>query len=382
MPCLFACFQPFISQPCAVILILTAGFGDGHNTAARSVAEALRRLCPEEEIEMTDLISEALPRISDVCKSLYQFAITHWPAGWRMTYDLMGRRSVTGPDALWQMAMVNTLKKRIETKQPRLIISTYPLYAILLEALARKQRVPPLCTIITDSISVNRVWVMSGSDLFCVADDETKKVVLGFGVPESKIRVTGFPVDLAFTEPLPDLPPVSHARILYLPSTTGRRVEATLEALKPLFRSGVKLTLPVGKHEKRLYHVLRRFTDSMPPGTMEIIGWTKRIPEFLRTHDVVICKAGGAILHEVLAAKIPAVIDYVVPGQEEGNAEMLVKHGGGVVTKSAKDTAAAVESILTNNSAVGRRMRASMAKISMPDAAVRTAKAALTVASA
>ncbi|MCX6850047.1 MAG: glycosyltransferase [Verrucomicrobia bacterium] len=365
-----------------MILILTAGFGDGHNTAARSVAEALTRLCPEEKIETSDLISEALPLISDVCKSLYQFAITHWPAGWRMTYDLMGRPSVTGPDALWQTAMVNALKARIQQEQPRLIISTYPLYAILLDSLSKRQAVPPLCTVITDSISVNRVWVMSGSELFCVADDETKKVVVGFGVPESKIRVTGFPVDLAFTEPLPVLPPVSHARILYLPSTTGRRVAATLEALKPLFRSGVKMTLPVGKHDKRLYHVLRRFMDSMPPDTIEIIGWTKRIPEFLRTHDVVICKAGGAILHEVLAAKIPAVIDYVVPGQEEGNAEMLTKHDGGIVTNSAKETAAAVESILTNNSAVGRRMRANMAKISMPDAAVRTAKAALTVATA
>ncbi|WP_395731093.1 MGDG synthase family glycosyltransferase [Prosthecobacter sp.] len=363
-----------------MILILTAGFGDGHNTAARSVAEALTRLCPDEKIETSDLISEAQPLISDVCKSLYQFAITHWPAGWRMTYDLMGRPSVTGPDALWQSAMVNALKARIKQEQPRLIISTYPLYAILLESLSKQQAVPPLCTVITDSISVNRVWVMSRSELFCVADDETKKVVISFGVPESKIRVTGFPVDLAFTEPLPEQPPVSHARILYLPSTTGRRVAATLEALKPLFRSGVKMTLPVGKHDKRLYHVLRRFTDSMPPDTIEIIGWTKRIPEFLRTHDVVICKAGGAILHEVMAAKIPAVIDYVVPGQEEGNAEMITKHDGGIVTNSARETAAAVESILTNNSAVGRRMRASMAKISMPDAAVRTAKAALTIA--
>lgn len=346
------------------------------------MAEALSRLCPDEKIEVSDLISEALPRLSDVCKSLYQFAITHWPAGWRMTYDLMGRPSVTGPDALWQRAMVKALKQRIEAQQPRLIISTYPLYAILLETLGRQQAVPPLCTVITDSISVNRVWVMSGSSLFCVADDETKKVVAGFGVPESKVRVTGFPVDLAFTEPLPEQPPHAGARILYLPSTTGRRVAATLEALKPLFHQGAKMTLPVGKHERRLYHVMRRFTDSMPPGTMEIIGWTKRIPEFLRTHDVVICKAGGAILHEVLAAKIPAVIDYVVPGQEEGNAEMLVKHDGGVVTKSAKETAAAVESILINNNAVGRRMRASMAKISMPDAAIRTAKAALAVAAA
>ncbi|MFN0079758.1 MAG: MGDG synthase family glycosyltransferase [Prosthecobacter sp.] len=363
-----------------MILILTAGYGDGHNTAARSVAEALERLCPGETIEVSDLISDAMPLTATVTKALYQQAITHFPAAWRLTYELMGKRSVTGPDSKWQAGLLNVLRQRIAGRQPRLIISTYPLYAVLLESLAHTQKVPPLATIITDSISVNRIWVMSGSDLFCVADEETKKVVIGFGVPESKIRVTGFPVSLAFTEPLPEAPPHVGARILYLPSTTGRRVAATLEALKPLFLAGAKLTLPVGKHASRLYHVLRRFTDEVPPGTVDIIGWTQRIPEFLRTHDVVICKAGGAILHEVLAAKIPAVIDYVVPGQEEGNAEMLTKCDGGIVTHTAQQTADAVASILTNNGAVGRRMRASMAKLSVPDAALRTAKASLAVA--
>lgn len=364
-----------------VIWILTAGYGDGHNTAARSVAEALERLCPGENIEYCDLVSEAMPRTAAVTKALYQQAITHFPAAWRVTYDLMGKRSVTGPDSAWQTGLLNHFKRRLAEKQPRLIVSTYPLYAVLLETLARQQKVPPLCTVITDSITVNRIWVMSPSDLFCVADDETKKVVADFGVPESKIRVTGFPVSLAFTEPLPEQPPHAGGRILYLPSTTGRHVEATLQALRPLLLAGNKLTLPVGKHASRLYHILLRLTDSLPPEAVEIIGWTKRIPEFLRTHDVVICKAGGAILHEVLAAKIPAVIDYVVPGQEEGNAELLTKVDGGIVTRTPKETAAAVESILTNNNAVGRRMRTSMARMSVPDAALRTAKAALTLAS-
>jgi len=365
-----------------VIWILTAGYGDGHNTAARSVAEALRRLRPGENIEVCDLLSEAMPRTTAVTKALYQQIITHFPAAWRVTYDLMGRRGVTGPDSAWQAGLLNHLKRRLVEKQPRLIISTYPLYAVLLESLARLQAVPPLCTVITDSITVNRIWVMSGSDLFCVADEETKKVVAGLGVAESKIRVTGFPVSLAFTEPLPEQPPQAGARVLYLPSTTGRHVAATLEALRPLLLAGNKLTLPVGKHASRLHHILRRLTDSLPPESVEIIGWTHRIPEFLRTHDVVICKAGGAILHEVLAARIPAVIDYIVPGQEEGNAEMLTRIDGGVVTRTPVETAAAVESILTNNAAVGRRMRAGMAKMSVPDAALRTAKAALTLAPA
>lgn len=365
-----------------VIWILTAGYGDGHNTAARSVAEALERLCPGETVEVCDLISEPMPMVADVTKALYQQAITHFPAAWRVTYDIMGRQSVTGPNSFWQSGLANHLKRRLAEKQPRLIISTYPIYAVLLEGLSRTQPVPPLCTVITDSITVNRIWVMSPSDLFCVADEETKDVVTAFGIPESKIRVTGFPVSLAFTEPLPEAPPQKGGRILYLPSTTGRKVAATLEALKPILLAGTKLTLPVGKHASRLYHILRKFTDALPPDTIEIIGWTKRIPEFLRTHDVVICKAGGAILHEVLAAKIPAVIDYVVPGQEEGNAELLTKIDGGIVTKTPAETAAAVASILANDGAIGRRMRASMAKMSVPDAALLTARAALSIAAA
>jgi processive 1,2-diacylglycerol beta-glucosyltransferase len=246
-----------------------------------------------------------------------------------------------------------------------------------MEVLRRQMEVPPLVTIITDSITVHRIWLTHGSDLFCVADDETRHVVEMAGIPPRSIRVTGFPVSLQFIEPLP---PTSHPpgrqRILYLPSTPARRVGATLRALQTLVENGVHLTIPVGKHSSRLYHVLRKFTDSLGAKAkqVEIIGWTSRIPELLRTHDVVICKAGGAILHEVLAAQIPAVIDYVVPGQEEGNAELLESNHCAVRAETATATAAAVTRILENEGALGREMRSHMAAISVPDAALRAAR--------
>ncbi|MBL9131439.1 MAG: hypothetical protein JNG86_09585 [Verrucomicrobiaceae bacterium] len=294
---------------------------------------------------------------------------------------MLGNPKMTGPDASWQKPLIRALEQKIEREQPRLILSTYPVYSAALAALRLKRPVPPLVTIITDSVTVHPIWVASPSDRFCVADDDTQRVVERLGVPKEKIRVTGFPVSLAFTEALPEeATGDGRQRILYLPSTPARHVAATLNALRPVLMSGVKLTLPVGKHGSRLYHVLRRFNDSIPSGTMEIVGWTPRIPEFLRTHDVVICKAGGAILHEVLAARIPAVIDYVVPGQEEGNAEMLTSRDCGIRTHSPAETAAAVQSILTNDGAAGRRMRANMQPLSVPDAAVKTAQAALKVA--
>jgi processive 1,2-diacylglycerol beta-glucosyltransferase len=121
----------------------------------------------------------------------------------------------------------------------------------------------------------------------------------------------------------------------------------------------------------------RKFTDALPQAPVEIIGWTTRIPELLRTHDVVICKAGGAILHEVLAARIPAVIDYVVPGQEEGNAEMLLSRNCAYRTTTAKETGESVAKVLADGGKIGQQMRDNMLSISVPDAAIRTAQVAL-----
>lgn len=365
-----------------MILVLTAGFGDGHNTAARSIGEAVAKLHPDEVVEVKDLITEVQPRIAGVLKNLYQRAITNFPAAWRMVYRRLERTHVDPAKAKWLAPLLTTLARDLDQSKPRLIISTYPVYAMLLGALAKKRKVPPLVTVITDSITVHPIWVKAPSDLYCVADEETREVVeQKLGIDSVKIRVTGFPVSLRFIEPLPPSQyPPEVQRLLYVPSTSTRRVASTLKALKPMVRGGLHLTIPVGKHEERLYHVLRRFIDSMPAASIEIIGWTNRMPELLRSHDLIICKAGGAIMHEVLAAHIPAIIDYVVPGQEEGNAELLVNAGCGVITQSGPETSREAARILANGGKIAAEMRERMQALSVPDAALKTLRAALEIA--
>lgn len=361
-----------------VILVLTAGFGDGHNTAAASVADALRRLAPAEAVQVSDLVSEAQPSLAGVLKSLYQVAITHLPSAWRFLYQKLATSDLDPGKNAWMRPLLSHLRRQIELLQPRLIISTYPLYAGLLASLRLEMEVPRLVTVITDSTSIHPIWLMAPSDLYCVSDVETREVIEKMGVPPSKIRVTGFPVSLQFVEPLP--PEAAHGtppRILYLPSTPAGHVAQTLESLRPLLQQGVKLTLPVGKHRSRLFHVLRRFGDSLPPGAMEVIGWTTRIPELLRTHDVVICKAGGAILHEVMAARTAAVIDYVVPGQEEGNADYLLSRRCALRAHSPEETGKAVTQVLADGGRLAAEMRENLLAISVPDAALRVAQEVL-----
>jgi hypothetical protein len=54
-------------------------------------------------------------------------------------------------------------------------------------------------------------------------------------------------------------------------------------------------------------------------------------PELLMSHHVVVSKAGGATTQEAIAARCPMIVNQVVPGQEEGNCELLLRHGAGAL---------------------------------------------------
>ena len=365
-----------------MILILTAGFGDGHNTAAHCTAEALRELAPGETVEVCDPIAEAMPRTARVLQRLYQFAIVNWPSAWRLVFGFLDYARVRPAPNLWQRQIGNLIAGKIRASQPRLIISTYPLYAGLVRWAASNGgcQAPPVATIITDSISVHDLWVDPPSDLFCVADRETAEIVQKLGAPPEKVHVTGFPVSPRFARPVEqDATATGRQRVLYLPSTSLSHVGATLDALRPLVSAGVEISLVMGRHAARLEPVTKPFASAFPEGRVNLIGWTDRIPSLLRTHDLVICKAGGAILHEVLAACCPAVIDYVVPGQEEGNAQYLVTHGCALRSSTAIETAECARRLLAEGGRLRDDLRSAMRPLSVPDSAARAASAALSL---
>lgn len=364
-----------------VILILTAGFGDGHNTAARNVAQALQRLRPSQEAKVVDVFDIAHPYLSPVMKQNYQMLITRAPSVWAWVYRSAAKVSFDGsPDIL--AGLRKAIEQLLIDHRPSAIVCSYPVYPKIIRGLKEKLgSIPPIYTVITDSISIHPIWMIAPSDGYFVADEESRQSAIALGAPANLVYAAGFPVNLDFIQqPIPAECESPHGRILYLPSTGLSHVAKTLDAIKPLIRSGVKLTLPVGKHASRLHHVITRYLDSLPGADIEILGWTNRIPRLLQTHDLVICKAGGAILHEALAATCPAVIDYVVPGQEEGNAELLTKNDCGVVTTSPRQTGEQAARLLASNRSVAKSMKRNMRELSEPDAALKIGRQVLDLA--
>ena len=67
--------------------------------------------------------------------------------------------------------------------------------------------------------------------------------------------------------------------------------------------------------------------------------------------NLTLTKAGGATVSEALGAECPLLINYVVPGQEEGNAELMLKSHCGQRIQDASELPKALTEILAENDA-------------------------------
>jgi processive 1,2-diacylglycerol beta-glucosyltransferase len=73
-------------------LILTAGFGEGHNAAARSLKAAFDKLGGTGSSEIADLFAECSPRLNQISRKAYLGMINRTPRLWSAVYALDGQK--------------------------------------------------------------------------------------------------------------------------------------------------------------------------------------------------------------------------------------------------------------------------------------------------
>src|ERR1051325_497509 len=109
------------------ILILTAGFGDGHNAAARALRDAIEMVDEDARVEVLDLFADSYGSFNTFIKRSYLGIVQYAPKLWSGIYSLlespMVEKQLGGLTRLQ-----NTLEKVLATSQPDVIVSTYPVY--------------------------------------------------------------------------------------------------------------------------------------------------------------------------------------------------------------------------------------------------------------
>jgi len=352
------------------ILILTAGFGEGHNAAARNLATAVTALSGPGSASVADLCALASPRTNRVARRAYLAAINGAPALWSAFYNWVDRRRIF-PRHLWLLrAESGALRSLLRREQPDVICSTFPIYGFLLERLANAGSLDaPFFNVVTDSISINSLWTRPACAGWFVPNEETAAVMRGMGVPTARLHVLGFPVPAFFAEHTgklapPDLAAGAAPRVLCIVHSGVRHAWAIAQRL--LAETEWELTFAVGRDER-----LRRRLEALASTRARpahVLGWTDEIPRLLMTHHVVISKAGGATTQEAIAAHCPMLVSQIVPGQEEGNYELLRRRRPGVLVETPEATITAMRQAFANQGAVWRQWRDALVPLAHPDA--------------
>ncbi len=351
------------------ILILTAGFGEGHNTAARNIDEALKEHS-DVEARIVDIYTLTHPRLNKVLQKGYVFVINKLSFLWELFFNFINRPGSIEKTMFMARHLKRALGKVIGEYKPDILISTYPFYAFLMDALRQDCHSAcqaPLVTVITDSTAVNTSWYRCpANDFFVVTDEETAAILKHDHITAEKIKILGFPVaprlaTLAMTPP-PASPPW---KILYLPSSKLDHTLAVLHELRQV--PDIQVTVVTGRLEN--LHTALKQSSLIDGEKVKIIGWTDQMPELLTSHHLYIGKAGGAIVHEAMAAQCPLLISHVVPGQEEGNIELIERLDiGRLVVHYPVNIVASVVEVLAHDAAIWRRWRDRLNTIAHPAA--------------
>lgn len=328
----------------ARILILTAGFGEGHNTAARCTREALLARSPDNDVRVLDPLADACPRLTAMTRDAYLAVINHFPLIWRWIYEATNAIGDGTPVAGILNPALRRVAHELAAFRPDVVVSTYPLYLQFWAEMFPPGSTPPcpLVTVVTDSITINAIWTRGRSSLWCATDPITAGRLEDLGIDAASVRVTGFPVSPKLTALPRAMPPPRGPepfRVLFFPIASRTRTRMILAQLAGLPESPAwTCTVVLGKQKDNLRclidDAIKR--DALPADT-RIIGWTDQIPELLNSHHMVLGKAGGATVHEARTAARPMLIHYMVPGQEEGNARLLEEEGGGYLLEAAGD---------------------------------------------
>ena len=145
------------------VLILTAGFGEGHNAAARNLSAAIAARAGPGTADVADLFALASPAADRLARRLYLLLINRAPRLWNGFYGWVDRSPVL-PRHLWLFRpQLRALAALLARGRPDVVCSTYPVYGFIAARLAAKGLLTaPHHLVVTDSISINSLWTQIG----------------------------------------------------------------------------------------------------------------------------------------------------------------------------------------------------------------------------
>ena len=362
------------------LLFLVGDTGGGHRSAAKAVAQALDQACPGRFAPFIydPLRGPDAPGWLRWIVGLYgpctRIAPWLWGVLWRAVGSPLAlgwlRRTLMSP-------AYHGIAKAVAARRPAVIVSFHPLTAEpAVRVRDRSAAGAPVITVITDLVNAHLSWRDAAVDRVIVPTAAIMGRCAQDGTPEGHYVETGLPVAAEFCR-TPASAPERHAlqrslglsgRFLVVVTGGGegsggiyRRTVAILRTVED-----VDVAVICGRN-LRLRRRLTRLAGRAG-GRLTVHGFVDNMADWFRCADIVVGKAGPGTIAEATCCAAPLVLTSYLPGQEEGNAEFVVRAGAGSYAPRPRDLAAEIGRLRDDPAALAA-MRAASARAGRPRAA-------------
>lgn len=318
------------------VLILTADAGFGHRSAAKAIAAAIDEKYGEHcTIETVNpLNDEHTPFFLRRAQDDYDRIVRDWPELYKLGYQA-NDMPVTSTilESSLTVLLYEVMRGLVKSRQPDIIIHTYPFYTAPLNAyFTITNRYIPMLTVITDLVTIHRLWFHKGNDYTLVPTQTAVKLALKHDVDPDTLKLTGIPVNPQFAK-LRGQKMVLRQELGWdvektaVLAVASKRVQKLPKFLRPLNHAGLPIQLIVvaGGHDE-LYRELETTQWHVP---VKLYNYVDNMPALMNAADCLITKAGGLTVTEALACGLPMLLIEVIPGQETGNADFVVQQEAG-----------------------------------------------------
>jgi processive 1,2-diacylglycerol beta-glucosyltransferase len=320
------------------ILILHASLGTGHTSAANALGVACDRL-PGVEARVVDTLDFGGELLRTTLTEAYRRVSEQAPALYRMLYERSDADDPADPGnpllGLLERQFLDSMEQFVAEAAPDAIVCTHALPARVVQRINAPEPPPwPIYLVVTDFMP-HGAWLTPDAAGYFLPSDLTRDALAARGAPPGLLHVTGIPVPLEVGEPKPapamrrrrelpaDLPLVTLFGGGIDPQRVRRIVTRLLEGTTPAC-----LVVVAGRNEA-LAGALADLSDG-PHMRLRQLGLIDYVDDLVAASDLVITKAGGLIVSEVLARGRPMIIIDPLPGQEEWNADFVAAAGAGI----------------------------------------------------
>lgn len=342
------------------VLVLHASLGTGHTSAANALGEAYNRF-PGVAVSVVDILDYTNEITRAALQAFYLNLSEKAPPLYKVLYEAtesdkpdetLGSEkllSIVGPP------FFNDLQKLIKKTTPDLVVSTHALAVQVVHHLVERGEYNGLHSVVITDFVAHRTWMAKGVDSYFVPSDLTREILVARGVPRETMFVTGIPVKLEIAEPkamqdmrakhfLPAAVPIITLFGGGIPAQRVRRMVSRLVESAQKY----ELIVVAGRNEE-----LEKAIEGLSSGAnvrLTKLGKIDFVDDLIAASDLVITKAGGLIVSEVLARSTPMVIIDPIPGQEEWNADFVSGAGAAIQLRMPEMVPAAVDFLLKQKS--------------------------------